>query len=494
MRLGVWYTGIMSESFGKVIAVHGQVAKVVFTENWPARHDVLLVVEKPEIKLEVISSTAANTFHCFILNPDHQLSRGMKVKNTDDTLRVPVGKGVLGRAFDVFGKSHDDQPDLPMTESWPMFDGRGQNLAAIENPQEVLESGIKAIDFFTPILRGGKTALVGGAGIGKTVTLTALINRLVVQRQSGGGKKVVAVFGAVGERSREAQELHQQLRDAGALPFSTLVLGQMGENPAIRFRTAYSAATIAEYFRDEENSDVLFFMDNLYRFAQAGHELSTLMGQIPSEDGYQPTLSSEMAELNERLLSTSKAGITTFMAIFVPSDDLTDHGVRSAFPYLDSMIVLSRDVYQAGRFPAVDLLTSVSAALNPLTLGDDHYTAYIEAKQILKKATDLERIVSLVGEEELSQDNQRIYRRSQLITNFMTQDLYLGPGKKEGPEYVSRTDTVDAVRAIINGDYDEVSPSELLYVGNIKNVGKEKDADLPAEAQQKQKTTAVPST
>ncbi|MDP3997751.1 MAG: F0F1 ATP synthase subunit beta [Candidatus Andersenbacteria bacterium] len=457
---------------GTITAVNGQIAKVSFSDHRPTRHDILMVAKDSSILLEVVSSISPRLFFCFILNPEHQLSRGDKVQNTGAPLMIPVGQEVLGRAFDIFGNAHDSADKIKSKNYWPLFDHQIQSLAAVENPTQVLETGIKAIDFFTPVLSGGRTAFIGGAGVGKTVILTAIINRLVVQAHKQKNK--VAVYSAVGERSREAQELREELERAKALPFTSIVLGQMGENPALRFRTAYAGATIAEYFRDKMATDVLFFMDNMYRFAQAGHELATLMGEIPSEDGYQPTLASEMANLNERLISTQKASITSFLAIFVPSDDLTDHGVRSVFPFLDSMIILSREVYQAGILPAIDLLKSISSALNPLTIGDKHYQSYIQSKQILEKATDLKRIVSLVGEGELSQDNQKMYLRSRLITNFMTQDLFTGSMLSDTiGEYIPRQETIDAIYNMVNGKYDDIKPDDLLYIGSIKNLKKQ---------------------
>jgi len=453
---------------GTISSVQGQVAQVTFADHRPSRYDILTVIDDPSTLLQVMSSASPSNFFCFILNPQHRLARGTVVLNTQEALQIPVGDEVLGRAFDIFANPHDDGKKVESKTWRQMFATSNLGLADVKNPEEIIETGIKAIDFFTPILRGGKTALVGGAGVGKTVLLTAIMNRLVVQQQDHGDN--VAVFSAVGERSREAQELYLQLKEAQALPFTSLVLGQMGENPALRFLTAYASATIAEHFR-ENGKNVLFFMDNMYRFAQAGHELSTLMSAIPSEDGYQPTLSSEVANLTERLISTQAASITSFLAVFVPSDDLTDHGVRALFPYLDSMVILSRDVFQAGRLPAIDLLRSISGALNPITIGQKHYDTYIDAKRILETANDLERIVSLIGESELSPDNQKIYRRAQLIQNYVTQDLFITAATpEEGALYVPRAQTVDDIAQIIDGRFDEVAPDKLIYIKSLSDV------------------------
>lgn len=457
----------MPESTGTIRMVRGQIAKVRFAKDQPGIHDILVVADNPSVKLEVVSSSGRNEFFCFILNPDHRLSRRTEVKNTGNRLMVPVGDKVLGRAFDIFSNPHDDGGDIATDTQRPLFRDTNGTLLDIETPTDLTETGIKALDFFSPILRGGKTILVGGAGVGKTVLLTSLVNRLVVEKRKQGGTER-AVFSAVGERSREAQELYQDLKNAGVLPYTCLILGQMGENPAIRFHTAYAGATVAEYFRSEMEVEVLFFMDNLYRFAQAGHELATIMGEIPSEDGYQPTLASEMAHLNERLVSTSKASISSFLAVFVPSDDLTDYGVQAAFPYTNSVVILSRDVYQAGRLPAIDLLRSTSSALNPMMIGDEHYQTYIEAKQVLEKAADLERIVSLVGEEELSQENRELYHRYQLIINFMTQDIFIAPGREDKQEFIPRLHVVGALRDILDGKLDDIRPEYLQSIGTIE--------------------------
>jgi F-type H+/Na+-transporting ATPase subunit beta len=457
---------------GAIISIRGQVAEVEFTDGErPTIHDILIVADQPDIKLEVVSSSSATTFYCLILTHVPKIPRGTPVINTREPLMIPVGEDVLGRAFDIFAKDHDKEGEVESHEKRPLFNTVQYNLKSTEKSRSVIETGIKAVDFFSPIIKGGKTALVGGAGTGKTVTLTELVNRLVIRQKNK--EKNVAVFSAVGERSREAQELHEDLKTAEVLESTSILLGQMGENPSIRFRTAFAGATVAEYFRDAMQKDVYFFMDNVYRFAQAGHELAMLMHSIPSEDGYQPTLGSEMASLQERLISTDNGAITSFMALFVPSDDMTDYGVRSVFPYLDAMIILSREVLQSGRFPAVDLLKSTSVALTPLLIGEKHYHAYIQAKQTLEKASSLERIVSLVGESELDPDNLRTYTRAKIITNFMTQDLFIGKSEKgESSVFLPMEETVQTIRDILDGKYDDVDPYQFRYIGSVKNLQK----------------------
>ena len=295
--------------------------------------------------------------------------------------------------------------------------------------------------------------------------LTEIIHNVVTLRK----EKTVSVFAGVGERVREGQELYESLQQTGILPQVALIYGPMGENPTIRFRTATAGVTMAEYFRDVQKKDVLFFIDNIFRFAQAGYELATLMNSIPSEGGYQATLPSEMAAFHERLISTNNAAITTIEAIYVPSDDLTDYAVQSVFPYLDSNVILSRQVYQEGRFPAIDLLSSTSSALNEETVGAKHFKALLSAQNLLKKAVSLERIVSLVGQSELSSDDQKVYKRAELIKSYMTQNFTvteLQTGKKG--KRVPLAQTVDDMIQILGGNFDDYPSETFMYIGNIK--------------------------
>lgn len=461
---------VFRESDGRILAVRGQVAEVSFKNGRePAIHEVLDVPDAPLTVIEVVMSKEEGVFYGLVLKGADDLTRGMQVFRTGQELMVPVGTEVLGRTFDVFAEPHDGKEEFgDKVERKPIFAASESRKKRVTTEKKVLVTGIKAIDFFAPLVTGGKTAMVGGAGTGKTVILTELVNRIVVQKKL---KNTVAVFSAVGERSREAQELHENMIKAKVMPFMALIIGQMGENPAVRFRTAYAGATLAKHFNDKHGSNVLFFMDNIFRFAQAGHELSMLMQAIPSEDGYQPTLSSEMAALQEKLVAADKGLISSFLALFVPSDDMTDSAVRSVLPYLDATIVLSREVYQQGRFPAMDLLKSTSSAINPLLIGIDHYTTYINAKQALEKAQDLERIVSLVGESELSPENRLTYLRAQLITSYMTQDLFVSLEDTGAvAEFVEMTETVQVVKEILAGKYDQLESEDLRYVGSIGNL------------------------
>lgn len=444
-------------------------AEVEFLDAFPNLYATLHVEDRTEMRLVTFASASATSMYCIALTPAVDLRRGLRVIDTGEPLSVPVGEAVLGRAFDIFGNGHDGKGPVQSTEYRALYQTKYPAGDTVIGQGEIMETGIKAIDFFAPMLERGMAGLIGGAGIGKTVILTELINRFVIQKKAT--KDRVAVFSAVGERSREAQELYQNMVDGKVLPVTSLLLGQMGENPAVRFHTAYAGATLAEYFRDEMKRDVLFFMDNIFRFGQAGLELSTVMNTIPSEDGYQPNLGSQMAAVLQRLSSTKRASVTAFMALFVPSDDMTDAGVRVVFPYLDTLVVLSRDVFQQGRFPAMDLLASSSTGLTPSKAGPEHYATYLAAKQLLEETTQLERIVSLVGSSELSQANQALYRRAQLITNYMTQDLFVSEAELgHKAEFVPRAETVATVQAILDGKWDEIDPEAFLFIGSVKKL------------------------
>lgn len=487
---------------GRIISVRSQVVEVAF-EDVPQIHDILFLVEDENVKLEVYASSQEDkTFYCLLLKGGVKLRRGAEVINSHETLTVPVGNEVLGQAFDIFGNSQTENSVIKTKEKRSVFSAAPITVDTIAGAQEILETGIKVIDFFAPLLKGGKMGLFGGAGVGKTVLLTELINNIIIMKK--GAAESISVFSAVGERSREAQELIEALKKAEVLDKTSLLIGQMGENPAVRFRTAYASTRLAEYFRDEQKKDVLFFMDNMYRFTQAGYELSTVMNTIPSEDGYQPTLSSEIGEVHERLNSTNQNYITCIEAIYVPSDDLTDYGVRSLFPYLDNVVVFSRDVYQEGRLPAIDLLNSTSSALHPEIVGEKHYELYLQAKNILERSITIDRIVSLVGINELSHEDQTIYIRAQLLKNYMTQNFFVvekqtgKPGVQVPLEHI----LLD-VEAILRGAYDDRNPEELLFLGSLQdmppaaqpvNAAPQPEADSAKQEMPSPDTTKTPAT
>lgn len=451
---------------GKVISVKGQIVEVEFMNDKPRIHDVLIAVDDPTIKLEVYTSATSNSFFCLALTTVTKLHHGSSVVSSGQPIKVPVGNEMLGRVVDSLGEPQDGQGPINAKESKPII-AQGLTFSSVTIPKEIMETGIKAVDFFTPIVKGGKIGLFGGAGVGKTVLLSEVIHNIVILHP----EENVSVFTGVGERTREGEELFETMKESKVMQGVTLIYGSMGENPALRFRTAFTGVTLAEHFRDSLGKDVLFFIDNIFRFAQSGYELSTLMNAIPSEGGYQATLASEMASFHERLVSTAKNAITTFEAIYVPADDLTDSGVQAIFPYLDSGIILSRQVYQEGRFPAIDILGSNSSSLNVETVGELHYQAALDAQALLKRAKALERIVSLIGESELSAEDQVVYKRSKMLKNYMTQNFTVVElqTEKKGV-HVAVKDTVADVRAILDGKVDKLQPEDLSFIGTLRDV------------------------
>lgn len=456
----------MAENVGKVISVRGQIAEVEFSGSMPATYDVLYVKNDPKVRMEVFTSSEPGRFFCFVLTSRHRLYRGEEVVNTERQIMFPAGGKLLGRVVDLFGEPLDGLNKVEGEEALPIH--KSVKIGVGELPKrEMLETGIKVVDLFCPFVKGGKTGLLGGAGVGKTLLLTEILHNVVQLHK----EKAVSVFAGVGERAREGLELYLALKEGGALESSTMILGGMGENPAMRFLAAFSALTLTEYYRDQMKRDVLFFVDNVFRFAQAGNELSTLMNILPSEDGYQATLESEMAVFHDRLVSSKTGVVSSVEAIYVPADDLLDHAVQTIFPFLDSVIVLSRNVYQEGILPAVDIVTSGSAALDTEVVGKDHYQVALEARALLKKAQSLERIVSLVGEGELSGEDLATYRRSRRLKNFMSQRFFVAT-KQRGEEgtYVPVRTTITDVKRILVGEFDATPEDRFLYIGSVEDI------------------------
>jgi len=439
---------------GTVLSIKGQVIEVRFSDRKPAIYDLLTLEGDPGVKLEVYSSSDANSFYCLALTGTERLSRGVRLVSTGGQILFPVGNELLGRVVDIFGSGLDEKGSINATN----FTEIHKSLTGGEKiitKQEVLPTGIKVVDLFTPLIKGGKVGLFGGAGVGKTFLLTEILHNVV-----GYAKETsVSVFAGIGERSREGLELYEALLASGVMDHSSLIFGPMGENPSVR------------YFRTKEGKDVLFFIDNVYRFAQAGNEISVLTSNLPSEDGYQSTLESQMAEFHERLVSTDRGAITTVEAIYVPSDDLLDHGVQSILPYLDSSVLLSRAIYQEGILPAIDVLGSTSTALRPDIVGESHYFAVLRAKSMLKQAQSLERIVSLVGESELSGDDLMVYKRARKIKNFLTQRFFVGESQSgEKGSYVPVTKAVTDLNGIIEGKFDHIPEEKFRFIGNIADI------------------------
>ena len=454
------------QSLGKVISVRGQVVEVEFAHRKPAIHNLLVLESDPKVKLEVYSSSGTNKFYCLVLSSTDSLFRGANVVNTESQILFPLGKSVLGRVVDIFGDPLDGGGKVDQVNAIPIH--REVKLKRnVITKQEVYETGIKVLDLFAPLIKGGKLGLFGGAGVGKTILLTEVLHNIVGRAKESS----VSVFAGIGERSREGLELWASLRKSSVMGNSALIYGPMGENPAVRFLAADSAATLAEYFRDEEKKDVLFFIDNVYRFAQAGNELSTLTSNLPSEDGYQATLESEMASFHERLIPTKTGVISTIEAIYVPADDLLDHGVQSIFPYLDSIVVLSRSLYQEGNLPAVDVLATTSNSMHPNLVGDFHYESVIRAKSILKQAESLERIVSLVGETELTAEDQLVYKRAKKIKNFLTQSFFVAEAQRQSQgKFVPLRTAVEELNGIIEGKFDHIPEEKFRFIGSISEI------------------------
>lgn len=449
----------------RVLGIKGFVAEVEFMgEAKPKLNDILVLEGNEKVKLQVFKSSTKNNFYCLCLSYIEEIYRGAKIINTNKTLEVPVGEGVLGRVIDVFGGPVDGKGPIKSDIYHSIFK-QVPSYTEVPRDLEVLETGIKVVDLFCPMIKGGKTGLFGGSGVGKTILLTEIMHNVVGRDRENN----VSVFTGIGERTREGHELVLDLEKSGVLEGVALIYGAMGENPSVRFLTGVGGATIAEYFRDI-GKNVLVFIDNIYRYAQAGNELSLLMDTIPSEDGYQATLSSEMATVHERLISTTKSTITAVEAVYVPSDDLLDQAVQTVFKYLDSSLVLSRDVYMQGRYPAVDILESNSSALNPDTVSEIHYKTVLEAQALLKKSDQLERIVSLVGEAELSDEDRTLYQRANKIRNFMTQNFTVVEGQTgQKGSYVTREQAVDGVKRIMSGEFDKLSEDKFMFIGTVED-------------------------
>jgi len=450
---------------GYIREIQGEVVKVEIYDKAPFLGEVLILKGNPKAFMEVKEVSGENTFicTCIALAEFEKMAKGSEVQKTGEPLKVPVGEELLGRVMNAFGDPIDERGPIKAEKKWPIHKTPAYKEATSE--REIIETGIKAIDFFTPLLQGGKLGLFGGAGVGKTVLLVELMHNVVFHQ------KKLLVYAGLGERIREGHELHQTLEEVGVLDSAALVYGQMNEVAPIRVNVGHVAATIAEYFRDSRGQDSFVFIDNIYRFLQAGNELSMTLGQIPSEGGYQPTMQSEIGELEERFISTEKGGLTSLQAVYVPADDITDPGVQAILPYFDSSAVLSRDIYQEGRYPALDALASSSTAVDPDVVGQDHYELFQESKKILEQHKNLQQIVSIVGESELSAENRKVYHRAQKLLNFMTQyfEVVADQIGKKG-QYVKREQAVEGVGAILSGSLDHVPPRDFLYIEGIDDL------------------------
>jgi len=462
---------------GKIAQVIGPVVDVQFAENEiPPIYQALSVefeaAGKAEtLTLEVQQHLGGGLARAIAMSSSEGLKRGMEVEDTGAPISVPVGEGVLGRIFDVTGTPVDGRGPVAYQKKYPIHRA-APSLADQDTNAEILETGIKVIDLIAPFTKGGKVGAFGGAGVGKTVVIMELINNIA---KAHGG---YSVFAGVGERSREGNDLYHEMSDAGVIDQKNLanskvalVYGQMNEPPGARMRVALSALAMTEYFRDEKNQDVLLFVDNIFRFSQAGSEVSALLGRSPSAVGYQPTLSNEMGQLQERITSTKKGSITSFQAVYVPADDLTDPAPANTFAHLDSTIVLERAIAEKGIYPAVDPLASVSKALEPTIVGEEHYQVARECQRVLQRYKDLQDIIAILGLDELSPEDKLTVYRARKIERFFSQPFHVAEVFTGSPgKYVSVKDTVRGFKMILDGELDDVAEGDFYMKGSIDEV------------------------
>jgi F-type H+-transporting ATPase subunit beta len=459
---------------GTIAQIIGPVVDVQFadTKTMPPIYTALTVkLGGKEIVLETVKHLEPGRVRTIALESTDGLSRGLEVVNTGKYIEVPVGPEVLGHIFDVTGNALDAPEKFPSGggsasggKKWPIH-RHAPAFTEQSTKAEIFETGIKVVDLIAPFVKGGKVGLFGGAGVGKTVLLLEFIRN--VAEVSGG----TSVFAGVGERSREGNDLFKEMTDSGVIAKTALVFGQMNEVPGARARVALSALTMAEYFRDEERKDVLLFIDNIFRFSQAGSEVSTLLGRMPSAVGYQPTLASEMAELQERITSTNKGSITSVQAIYVPADDITDPAPATTFAHLDGTIVLSRALTEIGIYPAVDPLASTSTALDPKVVGREHYEVARDVQKTLQRYKELQDIIAILGIEELSESDRRTVDRARKVQRFLSQPFFVAETfTGHAGKYVKREDTVRGFREILDGKYDDLPEENFYMKGGIDEV------------------------
>jgi len=450
----------MDGPLGMVVAVRGDIVDVEFSGGLPDIHEALEIAFGDSVLvLETHRHIDSRTVRTIAMGFTEGLKRGYAVRRTGSPIKVPVGKGTLGRIMDALGRPVDECGPVEAAERRPVHRG-AVPMTSLMPAREVLETGIKAVDLLAPFIKGGKVGLFGGAGVGKTVLLMEFIYKAVKMHPG------VSVFAGVGERIREGHELWREMTDSGVMDRSVLVFGQMNEAPGVRFRTGLTAMTVAEYFRDEMGLDVLFLVDNLFRFVQAGNEVSTLLGRLPSRVGYQPTLTGELAELEERISSTAGAAITSVQAIYVPADDITDPACAGAFPHMDTFVVLSREIAGKGLYPAIDPLLSRSKLLAPETVGRRHYDIAVNVREHLSRYRELQDIIAMLGIDELSPADRLTVYRARKLERFLTQPFFLTE-KFTGIAGVdvSLTDTLTGCEAIVSGAMDDVSEEALFMVG-----------------------------
>ncbi len=455
-----------ANKIGKVVGIHGAVVDVRFPSTLPELHNAMEIKSHTErLVLEVFEHLPNHTVRSLAMGNSTGLKVGMEVEDTGNVMHVPVGPELLGRIVNVFGDPVDGAGPITTKEMHPVYKP-SPTFTEVSTDSSIIETGIKALDFLTPFIKGGKIGFFGGAGVGKTQLVTEIIHNTTVKHGNN------SVFTGVGERTREGNELYLSLRDTGVLPNVAIVLGQMNESPAMRFRTPLTGVTIAEYLRDWKKNDILLFVDNIFRFIQAGMEVSIVLGRIPSETGYQSTLASEIGEVQERIVSTPVGSITSVQAVYVPADDFSDPAIQAIFSHLDSVVVLSRKVAQQKIYPAMDPLES-SSTIDAAILGDLHYKTRKDALKLLERYRSLQNIIAILGEDELSEKEKVTVQRAKKIIKFMSQPFFTAEKfTNVKGEYIPVTETVDGVSKILRGDYDDFSDEPFYMSGNIQTVEK----------------------
>ena len=458
-------------SSGKIVQVIGPVVDVDFSKSQelPDINNALLVYKNDEQKSKIVLEAALELgdgiIRTIAMESTDGLQRGMEVVDTGKPISVPVGKETLGRVFNVLGDTIDMQEPFAQDADRSAIHKAAPKFEDLSTSTEILETGIKVIDLLAPYLKGGKVGLFGGAGVGKTVLIQELIHNIA---QEHGG---ISVFTGVGERTREGNDLYHEMRDSGVIEKTAMVFGQMNEPPGARMRVALTGLTIAEYFRDVEGQDVLLFIDNIFRFTQAGSEVSALLGRMPSAVGYQPTLATEMGQLQERITSTKKGSITSIQAIYVPADDYTDPAPATAFAHLDATTNLERKLTEQGIYPAVDPLASSSSALSPEIVGEEHYEVASEVQHVLQRYRELQDIIAILGMDELSDDEKVLVARARRIQFFLSQNFHVAEQFTGQPgSYVPVTETIKGFKEILEGKYDHLPEEAFRSVGRIEDV------------------------
>ena len=458
---------------GKIVQVIGPVIDIRFDpEHLPSINNAIKVKidDQTSMTAEVAQHIGDDVVRCIAMSSTDGLVRGMECTDTGAPIEVPVGDEVLGRMFNVLGEPIDGLGEVHAKHKLPIHRD-APTFAQQQTTSEILETGIKVIDLLCPYSKGGKIGLFGGAGVGKTVLMQELIHNIAIEH---GGRSVVA---GVGERTREGNDMYHEMEESGVLKNTVLTYGQMNESPGARMRVALSALTMAEYFRDEEHQDVLLFIDNIFRFTQAGSEVSALLGRMPSAVGFQPTLATEMGRLQERITSTDQGSITSVQAIYVPADDLTDPAPATTFSHLDARLVLDRSIAALGIYPAVDPLGSSSRMLDPLVMGDEHYEVARQVQQILQRYRELQDIIAILGMEELGEEDKKIVARARRVRNFLSQPFSVAEQFSGIPGvYVPVADTVRSFKEILEGKYDDLPEAAFLSVGTIEDVVKKAES------------------